>query len=187
MKNWYYFKTGSWWVYQEQTTGDLDTVTVYYDWAGFNTSGTEGFEWYAHSSFDGFDYFYVFNSSFSIHCLAQEECTCHKVKRAKGKSGNFVGEGWIFLFPLIEGNYNNISGYPNGQNTAGTTTVTNTDLSFLIPPDTIPGVVRWEVSTDQSIAGWPSVYLLVQNIGIVQMEFPHTNEYWKLIEYQIIQ
>jgi hypothetical protein len=115
MKKWYYFKTGTWWVYQEQTTGALDTITVYYDWEGFNTSGTEGFETWCTSSYDGFNYKYYFNSSYSIHCLTAPACNCHKVGRAKTMPGNFVGEGWLFLYPLIEGNYTYLVGYPNGE------------------------------------------------------------------------
>ncbi len=187
MKKWYYFKTGTWWVYEEQTTGDLDTITVYYDWEGTNGDGTVGFETWGNSSYDGFNYKYNFNSSFSIHCLTAEECTCHKVKRAKTMPGNFVGEAQIFLYPLIEGNYNNISGYPNGQSTPGTTTSTDVDLSFAIGNDTIQNVVRWDVTTDQSIEGWPSLYLIAEDIGIVQREHPHTDEIWKLIDYHIIQ
>jgi len=187
MKKWYYFKTGTWWVYQEQTSGDLDTITVYYDWAGTNSDGTVGFETWGNSSYDDFNYKYNFNSSFSIGCLTAKECTCHKVKRAKTMPGNFVGEGQIFLYPLIEGNYNNIHGFPDGQGTAGTTTTIDVDEQFLIGTDTIDDVVKWNVTTDQSMEGWPSVYQIAKHLGIVQREHPHTNEIWMLVDYQIIQ
>jgi hypothetical protein len=187
MKKWYYFKTGTWWVYQEQTTGELDTITVYYDWEGTNGDGTVGFEWYANSSWDGYDQFYTFNDSYSIHCLSTEECTCHKVERVRGQAGDFVGAGQIFLYPLIEGNYNNLIGFPNGQITGGTSTITDLDLNFILDNEIIQNVVRWDITTDQSIEGWPSVYLIAEDIGIVQREHSHTNELWKLINYHIIQ
>jgi hypothetical protein len=187
MKKWYYFKTGTWWVYQEQTTGDLDTITVYYDWEGTNSSGTVGFEWTATSSWDGYDQYYIFNDSYSIHCITAETCTCHKVKRARGLPGNFVGEAQIFLYPLIEENYTNLIGFPNGQITGGTSTITDTNLNYVFENEIIQNVVRWEVTTDQSIGGWPSVYLIAKDIGIVQRTHPHTNELWELINYQVIQ
>jgi hypothetical protein len=186
MKKWYYFKTGSWWVYEEQTTGALDTLTVYYDWAGTNSSGTTGFEWYANSKLDGFNYYYSYNSSFSIHCLTRKDCTCNKVKRSKGKPGNFVGEESLFLYPIIEQNFSYVGGYPNGQLTFGTTTVTDVDLLFYIGSDTITNVVRWDVTTDQTKGGWPSVYHLAKQIGFVKIEHSHTNENWKLIAYQTL-
>ena len=188
MKKWYYFKTGTWWVYQEQTTGDLDTITVYYDWEGTNSSGTVGFEWTATSSWDGYDQYYIFNDSYSIHCITAETCTCHKVKRARGQPGNFVGEAQIFLYPLIEENYNSVSGYINGQWTGGHSTCTDIDLTFVIGGDTIQSVARWDVEIDGSQENdAPGIYLIAENIGIVQMEYPQINKSWKLIECQIAQ
>jgi hypothetical protein len=32
MKNYYFFKTGTWWVYEEVDTGVLDTLQVYEDY-----------------------------------------------------------------------------------------------------------------------------------------------------------
>lgn len=31
MKKWYFFKTGSYWIYEEVNSGARDTVTVYFD------------------------------------------------------------------------------------------------------------------------------------------------------------
>ena len=187
MKKWYYFKIGTWWVYQEETTGALDTVTVYHNWDGINTGGFEGFEWHGASSFDGYNYYYSFNTSYSIYCLSKHECTCHKVKRVKTKPGDYVGESWLFLYPVIRWNFNNLIGFPNGQITGGTSTVTDINLLAYTINDTLSNVARWEVTTDQSISGWPSVYYFKDEIGIVSMEFPHSNQKWNLIEYNILQ
>jgi hypothetical protein len=50
------------WVYQEQTSGDIDTITVYYDWEGTNGDGTVVSRHGGNSSYDGFNYKYNFNS-----------------------------------------------------------------------------------------------------------------------------
>ena len=186
MKKWYYFKTGTWWVYEEQTTGALDTVTVYFD-QSFGEGMVGSFEWIANSSFDGYNYHYFFSSSNTIYCLNQPECDCHKVSRSKGMPGEFVGESTPYLWPIILGNYNNIVGYPNGQITAGITSVMATNLTQIINSETIFGIASFNVTTDQSIAGWPSEYRLAQNIGVVQRQHPHTNEVWVLINYYVIQ
>ena len=187
MKEWCYFKTGTWWVYREQTTGELDTITVYSAWSGTYPSGNVGFETLCNSSYDGFNYIYRFNSSFSVNCLTEQECTCHKLSRVKTMPGTYVGEEELFLFPVIQGNYNNIVGYPNGQILGGTSTATDVGLSMDINGNTIEGVTRWNVTTDQSEGGWPSVYFFARSIGIVGMEFPHEEEIWRLLEYHIIQ
>lgn len=185
MKKWYYFKTGTWWVYQEQTTGALDTIIVYYDWEGFNTSGTEGFETWCTSSYDGFNYKYYFNSSYSIHCLTAPACNCHKVGRAKTMPGNFVGEGWLFLYPLIEGNYSyQIS---SDGNEYGQTVSTQVLDSLVFHGQQYGSVVIWEVDLDGSEGDVPAVYTIAKNKGIIHYEYPESNEAWVMIECNIIQ
>ncbi|MFM9986415.1 MAG: hypothetical protein ACKVOK_14340 [Flavobacteriales bacterium] len=184
MKKWYYFKTGTWWVYEEQTTGELDTVTVYFDQS--SGGGQVGsFEWEAYSSFDGYNYYYFFTSSNTIYCLNQPECDCHKVNRAKGMPGEFVGDSDLFLWPIIEGNYNNIYSNISGQITSGTTTVTSIDGLFVVGLDTINNVAEWTVTTDDMHEGFSSKYYFAKDIGIVQFEHQNDNSIWKLIEYQI--
>ncbi len=186
MKKWYYFKTGTWWVYQEQNTGLLDTITVYYDWEGLSQSGYDGFEWFSISSLTGIDYRYRFNSSYSIHCLSERECTCHKVNRSKAQPGGFVGDEWLFLFPLIEGNYNNIDAYVGGEWIGGKTTCVETNLSAVVGNDTLVNVVRWNVDYDASMEGYPpSTYYLAENVGFIKMEYPSLN--LKLIDYYVEQ
>jgi hypothetical protein len=179
MKKWYYFKTGTWWVYQEQTTGDLDTITVYYDWEGTNGDGTVGFETWGNSSYDGFNYKYNFNSSFSIHCLAAEECTCHKVKRAKTMPGNFVGEAQIFLYPLIEGNYTASNGGWCKLDTLHTTYELYSTIYL--------NVAEWNIPVDASENYVQTRYWIAENIGIVRRKNSFLNSDWILIEYNIIQ
>ncbi len=179
MKKWYYFKTGTWWVYQEQTTGELDTITVYHDWEGTNGDGTEGFEWYGNSSYDGFNYKHRFNSSYSIHCLTAEECTCHKVERSKTMPGNFVGAGKIFLYPLIEGNYT-ASG-------TGWCTLEVLHDSLALSENTYNNVAEWDIPDDDSEENVHTKYWIGENAGIIRWQNLETNSDWLLIGSNIIQ
>jgi hypothetical protein len=184
MKKWYYFKTGTWWVYEEQTTGELDTVTVYFDQS--SGGGQVGaFECYSNSSYDGFNYKYRFTSLNTIYCLNQPECDCHKVNRSKSKPGEFVGDSDLFLWPIIEGNYNNIYSNINGQITAGTSMVTAVNDSIVIGSDTVHDIAEWTVSTDDMHEGFPSKYYFARDIGIVHFEHQNDNSIWKLIDYHI--
>ncbi len=182
MKKWYYFEEGTQWIYQEQTTGELDTATVY-----DSNEGDFWFDYYVFHSEGGWINHYSFDTSWSIYCLTSKLCECHKVNKSKFRPGDFIGEANIFIYPNIVGNYNNIVGFPNGQLTSGSTTLTNVDLQFVIGNDTIEEVIRWDVTADQSISGWPAHYQIGKNRGILKMEFPHTNEEWNLIEYEITQ
>lgn len=182
MKKWYYFEEGTQWIYQELTTGELDTATVY-----DSNEGDAWFDYYVIHSKGNWIVNYYFDTSWSIYCLTSKQCTCHKIFRSRYRPGEVVGEGGIFVYPNIVGNYNNIVGFPNGQLTSGTTTLTNIDMQFVIGSDTIEEVIRWDVTSDQSISGWPANYQIGKHLGILKMEFPHTNEEWNLLEYQITQ
>ena len=39
MKKWYFFKTGSYWIYEEVNSGARDTVTVYFHEEGVSSGG----------------------------------------------------------------------------------------------------------------------------------------------------
>jgi hypothetical protein len=179
MKKWYYFKTGTWWVYQEQNTGALDTVTVYHHWDGINTGGFEGFEWFATSSYDGYNQYYTFNTSFSIHCLTTEECTCHKLNRARGQAGDAVGDGKIFLYPLIEGNYTASNG--------GWCTLDTFHDFYEITNITYLNVAEWDVPIDGSEGETHSKYWIGMNAGIIRQQNLTAGSDWILVESNIIQ
>jgi hypothetical protein len=182
MKKWYYFKEGTQWIYQEENTGDLDTATVYQ-----SNEGETWFDYYVFHSNGGWIVNYYFDTSRSIYCLTMKECICHKVFRSRYRPGEVIGEGGIFVYPNILGNFNNIVGFPNGQLTSGTTTLEDLTQQYIIGVDTVRDVIRWNVTTDQSMAGWPSYYLIGKNIGVLHMEFPNISEQWGLIEYHISQ
>ena len=185
MKKWYYFKIGTWWIYQEETTGALDTVTVYHNWDGINTGGFEGFEWTATSTFDNYDQFYWFNTSYSIHCLSRKECNCHKLSRGRGQAGDYVGEGWLFLYPIIEGNFSYLIS-SNGSFGGQTTLNTLTD-SIQHNGITYYNVAAWHVYPDGSEGDIASDYLIARNVGVIRHEVPSQNKIWNLISYQIQQ
>ena len=179
MKKWYYFKTGTWWVYEEQTTGALDTIEVYHDWAGINTGGFEGFEWFATSTYDGYNQYYTFNTSFSIHCLTTEECICHKVERARSQPGDFLGAGKIFLYPLIEGNYTASNG--------GWCTLESLFSTYQITKNTFLNVALWDIPIDGSEEEMHTKYWIGENIGILRHQNLNTGNDWLLIDSNIIQ
>ncbi len=180
MKKWYYFEEGTQWIYQAQTTGELDTATVY-----DSNEGDTWFDYYVFHSKGGWIVNYYFDTSRSIYCLTSKQCTCHKVYRARGKPGNYVGEGGIFVYPHIVGNYNNL--ISSNGNEGGRTTSTDLYDSIDVAGQSYLNVVRWEVAIDGSMGDVPAHYFISSNTGIIKMEFPESNEIWSLLSYSIIQ
>jgi hypothetical protein len=178
MKEWYYFKTGSWWVYEEENTGVFDTITVYHHWDGLVGGTYEGFEWYGNSSLDGFNYKYRFNTSYTIYCLNTPECDCHKLARSRTMSGNFVGEGQIFLYPIILGNYTS-----NG----GPCVVTGLWDNLLVGSVNYGKVMETDVAADDSEYGSRTKYKWAKNVGIIQFENLDLGTSWILKDYSVVQ
>jgi hypothetical protein len=184
MKEWYYFKTGSWWVYQEESTGELDTITVYNHWEGPTGEGYEGFLWNAEGSFDGYRYFHQFSSSFSNHCLNQDNCTCHKLLREKSIPGDYIGGARMFAYPLILGNYLNISGAVVAPSTS---TVIGSNSSIELLGEEYHNVSIWDVTIDASEHDKHTRYSFAKNIGIIRREIVDDGKVWLLKERSVIQ
>ncbi len=179
MKDWMYFKTGSYWIYEEEMTGAIDTITVWEDWEGVAQDVNDAFYSYTLSSFDGYFYRYTYNSSFSIHCLSTPECDCEKVERSKSRPGDFVGAEKNLIFPVILGNYS----YPS----TGITSVSEIIDGYEVVSGDTASVAVFDVEEDSSEAGQNTVYYLSKGIGIVRRELEGDGLIWNLTEYNVIQ
>ncbi len=180
MKKWYYFKTGTQWIYQEQTTGELDTVTVY-----DHADGSDWFDFYEFHTYGGWLVNYWHDPSWSFPCLTTNECSCHKVFRSRGKPGNYVGEASLFIYPHILNNYAGLYGEAGefGQKTV----LIGIRDSIILNDSTYFQIATWEASSDASESHDSTEYSIAKNIGIVQQRILETNKDWCLISYSIIQ
>jgi hypothetical protein len=182
MMEWVYFKEGSYWVYQEQNTGALDTMTVYYDYNGVSSTGNRSFTVKMRSSLDGYTYEYWFNEAWSGDCSLFPGCFCRVVDIDKYIPGDFAGGNHTFVFPLRIGNRAGQLG-PNLETGASEiiqyndTMSINSSLYF----DTFTFRIDFSVQHEHHLA----IYKIAQNIGIIQKEIPDYNENWLLLNYQI--
>jgi hypothetical protein len=183
MKDWYYFKEGTYWVYEEENSGNIDTILVVQS----TEQPDEFFEWWGESSFDNYNYIYYYDYTETINCLTQENCSCSKIYRAKAMSGDYVGASGIFLYPHISNNYIHTVGTPNGQLSAGLSVLVNSSYAIELFDDSLIYGCRWEVSVDSSNSGFPVNYVIGYKIGIVRIEYPLQGETWVLKEMNIIQ
>jgi hypothetical protein len=184
MLEWVYFKTGTYWIYEEQNTGVLDTMTVYYDYNGVSSSGYREFVVKMESSLDGYTYEYWFNDAWSGDCDLLPSCFCRVIDCGKYIPGNVAGANHVFIFPLKIGNQCSQSG---GGINFGPSIIAEHIIS-----DTIAGVVYSNVyKIEQTYSPQheyeASIYKLSDGVGIIQKMIPSFSENWHLIEYQIIQ
>ena len=185
MMEWVYFKTGTYWIYQEQNSGALDTMTVYFDYSGHSSGGFRDFAIKMRSSLDGYTYEYWFNDSYSGDCGLFPGCFCRVVTCEKYKSGDYAGGDDVFIFPLRIGNQ---AGQFNAQAMIGG----SSRIIEMYESDTIQGLAfgrTYEFHQDFSPQheDLSSNYRIVRHIGITKKTISELNENWELIEYQILQ
>ncbi len=185
MKEWIFFKTGTYWIYQEETTGELDTMTVVTSAEGIH-EGTN-YRWFSYdviSSRDGWKYYWWFSESYSNDCPSTEHCYCNKVLCSKSRPGDFFGEDIMFTFPLFEGNWMGLWG--GGDGGVSTLLDLNDTLQILVSPLSVKNAI---FHIDHSVCDdWaPSDYSIAKNYGIVKKSIPSLAENWSLKAAYIIQ
>ncbi len=182
MMQWVYFKTGTYWIYEEQNTGALDTVTVVDDYSGTSSGGFRDWVCIMQSSHDGYFYKYWFNDSYSTECGLFPGCFCRAVDCDKYIPGDYAGGNHVFIFPLKLGSQISQSG---GGLNFGLSRIVN-----LIYTDTIQGnnyYNLFEFAQDYSPQHdyESSNYKIAKYIGIVQKLIPAYSQNWELIEFEI--
>jgi hypothetical protein len=184
MMEWVYFKVGTYWVYQEQNTGVLDTVEVYYDYNGVHPEGFRDFVMKTRSSFDGYTYEYWFNDGWSGDCSLIPGCFCRAIECDKYIPGDYAGGNRVFVFPLRIGNQ---AGQIGSTSNYGRSLITSRLYSVSWGDHTFYNVYEFNQDYSPQHDYDSSIYRLCKNIGIIEKEIETQNEHWRLVEYRIEQ
>jgi hypothetical protein len=188
LKEWYYYKVGTYWIYEDVNSGMRDTLTV-----TFNEESPEGAN-FASCKFKSFSTYYngyinvFFNDSYTIHCLNHRLCECRKIQWGFNSTATGVtGGGWYFLYPHIPNNYNNIAG-------TGTSTLQSNHQQMTVQDSLFIQVVVYDVTNsfiEGPQTGWQpgtQVYFsIAKNHFIIRKQVPEYDQDWQLIEHVIIQ
>ena len=113
IKDHYYFKTGSWWIYQEVTSHQLDSQWVSSDWVN-----DCNFDLVIKSSIDDYDrHRWTHLLTSAKKCGLVEKRKLAYIERSKGKAGDFIGTSFIGIFHPTIGDYvpNYNVTYPNNS------------------------------------------------------------------------
>ena len=177
-KDYFGFKVGTWWVYEEATSHERDSVYVTestIDSTGYYFNVT------LYSPLQNYYYhywptYYGNISGCSLNGFILKKCLF--INRSKTKPGNFIGESNCFFIKYNNGDYSsefNIN-FPNNKiiidsiyddfNSFGKTVKVH-ELSTL-------------VENNQ-----PTNHYYSKNIGITRKEFIDSNQVWNLVNYHI--
>jgi hypothetical protein len=182
VKHFFYFKVGSYWVYEEETSGDLDTV--YVTEASENPSNYD-FDVRMYSSYQ--DFYYHF---WPEYFPGDQDCPeagpickrCLSVKRSKYRPGVIVYQANCFMFiPQVgqsEFNYN--SSISNNK-----VITDEIDDSFFNGTLQFERTVKmYEINT--VMEGYqPTNHYFSENVGLTRKELIDSNQVWNLVDYYI--
>lgn len=182
MKEWVYFKTGTWWIYEEETTGIRDTVTVTSDGEGLSQGGYETFGSVWHSSLDGYNYDYWFNDSYS-GVSTQDNCFSRRISCSKYMPGEFFGAGYVYIFPLIKGR---TAGIQSTTSLDGQFSIQLYPFTYISLQDTFINCVKFHTPYAVQHNWAEANYTVAKNYGVVRKEVVGLGQNWNLIEYEIV-
>jgi hypothetical protein len=111
LKEWYYYKVGTYWIYEDINSGVRDTLTVFENESSEDNVTNRTCIFRAYSTFYDGSINVYFDDSYTIHCLNYKVCDCKKIRWGfNSTTTGITGGGWYFLYPHILNNYNNVNG-----------------------------------------------------------------------------
>ena len=186
-KDYFAFKVGSYWVYEEETSHERDSLYVI---QATNDENGYSFFTYIKSSLTDYEYRYwpsYYGSGISgCNTTGGVFPKCLYVNRSKGKFQNDLGESEVFFI-----------NYKIGESIS-----TGTDMdhcpynhlkfvaqyeSYLVANESFENVLRIDQNCEFAEGKQPTKFYYSKNIGIIRKELIDSNQVWNLVNYSIIQ
>ena len=192
LKQWAYFKTGTYWVYEEETSHVLDTFMVLNSHDFVTSQGNEQFDYEMLRTRDQYYYRFWFNEGWSALDCNNDCCECRRLWCSKYRPGDSDGQSALLTFPTFVGSYSYLG---SGDGDYGKVEVVDFLSQLPIGSSMFYDVVV-ELNTNSVLDQNPSTftneyyqvkYYFAKGFGIIRKEIIETNEIWNLIDYQIIQ
>ncbi len=185
VKDYFYFKIGSYWVYEEQTSGERDSVYII---ETVNDENSVLFSTTKRSTYDGYDYRYWTTGGVTSSVknnVARKSERSTLVNSSKFKSGDFVAQDPCFLFYPTIGLWTYTRGSTN-DDVVNNVLIIDTIYSTLgIGGYDFDQVVRLN-EEETAIEEFQSTnHYYSPKIGLVKKELLTDNEVWNLIDYYI--
>jgi hypothetical protein len=190
LREWAYFKPGTYWIYEEETTGARDTFTVINSHDFVTPAGNAQFDYETIRSSDGYFYKFWFNEGWSVDDCNEGCCSCRILWCSKYVPGDFDGQDRLLTFPTFQGNHvglawgggdyglitvvDHVHHFSNGFSLYDTVVVERCDNSVL--DQSASTVEYFEV-----------LYFYAKSVGIVRKEISDSNQIRNLVECNIVQ
>ncbi len=189
LKDWMYYKQGSYWVYQDSASNINDSVYVTsseikieddVDKMGKIIWKEETFYVYTQSTLSS--YIYIDRSSITS---SPQNCdnTCYIIYRERKTSiGSNVGTTFIlFLSPKI-----GLQAAPNGLTYVTLAAIYD---SLQVGGKYFHNVVRMDETKNETEGGGPTKFYIAKHYGIIRKEITagNTEKTWNLVNYKIVQ
>ncbi len=194
-KNWYipqevldyfYFKQGSYWVYENDKTGQVDSVFVTTNVKTVTTPTSQGERYEvaaidAVSSLDGYTYKYGLSMQGSAGCIKDgSKWPCYIIDCNKFKTGDVLGSTSYLILPFQKG----YGGQANGS-FESKITMKDTLNDIEIDGKSYLNIVIVNLNPSLTNNKKNYNYYWSKNIGIVKKENLTDTENWNLIRYHI--
>jgi len=192
MKAYVEFKPGTYWVYRDSISGQLDSVYVTTYDAGFDTSTGHiyydwgVFEWLLveyKSSRTGY-FYYTYVNTIRSGWYPDNYPFRHALFIEKHKPGDFAGDGICFGFPIEIGHTFYTSNYPFPTDEFN---VKKTYSTYYQDSIGYPYTVKTECSHFEPEGHGLVNFYYSKNNGIIRKEIADSNLVWKLVKYNIVQ
>jgi hypothetical protein len=182
-KDFFAFKMGSWWVYEEETSHERDSmyVTLYN-----NDNNSYLFECHIKSSLTDYDHrywpeYYGVNGCSTVGFVNKK---CLYVTKEKGKFQDNLGESTIFFVNYQVGDHlytaSEISYCPDDSIVIG-----HIYDSLIISAYKFHNVVRVDESCSYQEGKQPTKFYYTKSVGIIRKELIDSNQVWNLVNYHI--
>jgi len=180
-KDYFAFKVGSWWVYEEETTLERDSMYV----TSSSISSGYNFDTYTYSELQG--YYYHF---WPIYLTQLSGCStslpiskkCLFVNRSKFKPGDFIGENYCFFVNYVIGAFEteyNTCLPENKVIISGINDQYNLGLFNFEKTIKIHELCTFIENCQ------PTNHYFSKGVGLIRKELLDSNQIWNLVNYHI--
>lgn len=181
VKDYFCFKQGSWWVYEEESSHLRDSVYVT---ASANNPANFDFDVRVYSTYQ--DYFYhYFPTYISVNGCSQNgaiSTKCVLVNRSKYKPGELVGQGVCFFYNFAQGQSETTfnTAFPNNK-----ISISEIDQAYTLGTLSFgPTVKIHELNTFVEDIQ-PTNHFYSLHVGLIRKELLDSNQVWNLVSYHI--
>ena len=186
--DYYYFPAGSYWVFENDKTGDKDTLEVTsrrkYWINGSNGDKYEQADVYINSSLDGYTYHYYVMTQGSAGCIRDgSNHPCYVVRGVKFKIGNVLSESLSLLLPYQK----NYGGNADFSSQTSKIIVSNYLDSLEVSPWNFYSIIVINITNSVMANRKDMNFYWAKDAGIIKKENTTDNQTWNLIDYKIIK